>query len=227
MPEAEQAQVCALRRVEGIRGSGQQRPVGERSANVGPRGTTVLEIDHATAAMSSTSRIKLAGIAARAHALSKLDGLVRPEAQYPLVPVLGFVVITLPDRAITYHRPPLSLSPWPCALPGEVSVTLGVERRAGTGHGPAARRIRVAPHERGLRPPRGDRLLAGRRRQRRPDRRTRAYARDLLGLVGREYVQDVALGVDHDAPSPGSVVVEMCTVPARACSSCSTRQRAF
>ena len=50
------------------------------------------------------------------------DWTERSRDQYPLVPVLAFLVITLPDGAITYHRPPLSLSAWPRAAPGAVSA---------------------------------------------------------------------------------------------------------
>jgi hypothetical protein len=55
--------------------------------------------------------------------LDCLAGNKRPRGQYPLVPVLAFLVITLPDGAITSHRPPLRLIAWPRAAPGEVSAT--------------------------------------------------------------------------------------------------------
>lgn len=55
--------------------------------------------------------------------LDCLAGTGRPRGQYPLVLVLAFLVITLPDGAITSHRPPLRLIAWPRAVPGEVSVT--------------------------------------------------------------------------------------------------------
>ena len=86
-----------------------------------------------TTAARRTLRIRKQSIAATdgdpVHVDAQIGRPATPgrRGQYPrplaLVPALAFLVITLPDGAITYHRPPLRLSAWPRAVPGDASAT--------------------------------------------------------------------------------------------------------